>query len=137
MPALRRQGLAVVSQRRQDILGSLTRDTPEVGTAIPKMAPPVAIGLREFLQKVDRIGAFRLEQRGVDRLNALLAVNLMPRHLQDGQTGEFGDRPAIALNERHRRSSARRALVPSLIARKNDAGGHPLDIPFPRTGDGL
>src|SRR5260370_40602870 len=119
MPALRRQGLAVVSQRRQDILGSLTRDTPEVGTAIPKMAPSIAIGLREFLQKVDRIGAFRWEQFRVDRLNALLAVNLMPRHLQDGQTGEFGDRSAIALNERHRRGSAPTALVANLSAPKN------------------
>src|ERR1700682_5821300 len=137
MPSIRRQSLAVSAQRRQDVLGSLTLDAPEAGTNIAKMTPSVAIGLREFLQKVERFGALGLEQRRMYRLNALLAVNLVPRHLQDGLPGEFRDGSAIALNQRYRRIAARRSLVPGLITCKNDAGSHPFDVPFPRAGDGL
>ncbi len=92
MTPVRRKNLAIRRERIQHRPRSLAGNSPAPGPQIPEARVSSATGLDKLPQQIGRPRPLRLAQRRVNRLNALLAVNLTPRHLQDRQVREFLNR---------------------------------------------
>src|SRR5205814_61654 len=108
MPALGGEGLAICCERIKHTRRVHARYTPGIGATVAEAGPATAVDLRKLLQQIAWVGAPRLLQRALDRLDESLATELLARHLQNRLSCELRDPLEVGFEEYLGRAPAHR-----------------------------